>query len=159
MALLLPISIIVLNFGMPINNIPQLQFSNRIITLISIIGICLAVFLISFGNAFWHYLLLYGIVFGLFIGYGYLAPIKNCYEHLPGRKGKISFIQVFVVEYVFSVTELPLCFLMWFCWNWLILIMSQKSNSLTIKWCLVRRLLIVFLLLCVLCQQFIWELG
>jgi hypothetical protein len=88
MALLLPISIIVLNFGMPINSIPRLQFSNRITTLISILGICLAVFLISFGNAFWQYLLLYGIVFGIFIGYGYLAPIKNCYEHIPHLKGK-----------------------------------------------------------------------
>jgi hypothetical protein len=23
--------------------------------------------------------ILYGIVFGLFIGFGYLAPVKNCY--------------------------------------------------------------------------------
>ena len=88
MALLLPISIVVLNVGMPICNVKQLQFSNRITTLISIVGICAAVLIMSFGSQFWHFLILYGIVFGLFIGYGYLAPIKNCYEHIPELKGK-----------------------------------------------------------------------
>jgi Flp pilus assembly protein protease CpaA len=87
MAILLPISIIVLNVGMPISNIKQLRFSNRVTTLISIIGICLAVMGMSFGNQFWHFLVLYGIVFGIFIGYGYMAPIKNCYEHIPSLKG------------------------------------------------------------------------
>jgi len=88
MAILLPISIIVLNVGMPLGNIPQLQFSNRITTLISIIGVCLSVFMISFGDSFWVYLVVYGMLFGIFIGFGYLAPIKNCYEHIPDRKGR-----------------------------------------------------------------------
>ena len=90
MAILLPISIVVLNFGMPLNNSPQLQFSNRITTLISILGVCAAILIISFSNQFWQITLLYGVVFGLFIGYGYLAPIKNCYEHIPQRKGKLD---------------------------------------------------------------------
>lgn len=88
MAVLLPVSIIILNFGMPLNNLRILQFSNRITTLISILGVCLAVFLISFCGQFWEIVLLYGLVFGMFIGFGYLAPIKNCYEHIPDRKGK-----------------------------------------------------------------------
>lgn len=53
MASLLLISIIVLNFGMPLCNIKQLQFSNRITTLISIVGVCLSIFLISFCDQFW----------------------------------------------------------------------------------------------------------
>lgn len=87
MAILLPISIIVLNIGMPLNNIKKLQFSNRITTLISIIGCCISVFFVSFGNNFWVYLALYAMIFAIFIGFGYLAPIKNCYEHIPDRKG------------------------------------------------------------------------
>jgi hypothetical protein len=87
MAILLPISIIILNIGMPLNNIPQLQFSNKINTLISVIGICLSVGVMSLANQLWQVMLFYGIFYGLFIGYGYMAPIKNCYEHIPQRKG------------------------------------------------------------------------
>jgi hypothetical protein len=93
MALLLPISFIVLNIGMPLNNIPQLKFSNRITSLVSLIGICLTFVVLSFGDTFLMYLFFYGIFFGMFIGFGYLAPIKNCYEHIPNRKGKIYTIQ------------------------------------------------------------------
>lgn len=87
MASLLLISIIVLNFGMPLCNVRQLQFSNRMTTFISILGVCGSIFLISFCDAFWQYFLIYGIVFGMFIGFGYLAPIKNCYQHIPQLKG------------------------------------------------------------------------
>jgi len=91
MALLLPISIFILNLGMPINNIKSLQLTNRKTAFISLIGICLCVFTMSFGTAFWAYLVIYGILFGMFIGYGYMAPIKNCYEHIPDRKGMIIY--------------------------------------------------------------------
>lgn len=87
MAVLLPVSMIVLNLGMPINNIPQLQFSNNINTLISVIGVSVSVCIMSFAHQLWHVMLFYGIFYGLFIGYGYMAPIKNCYEHIPDRKG------------------------------------------------------------------------
>jgi hypothetical protein len=87
MSSLLLISILVLNFGMPLCNIKQLQFSNRVTTLLSISGVCLSIFAISFCDQFWHYLVIYGILFGLFIGFGYLAPIKNCYQHIPHLKG------------------------------------------------------------------------
>ena len=39
-------------------------------------------------------------VFGFFIGFGYLAPLKNTFEHLPNRKGNKSIIQDYVVELV-----------------------------------------------------------
>jgi hypothetical protein len=107
MALLLPISIIVLNVGMPLCNIRQLQFSNRITTLISIVGVCLSVFFISFGQAFWVYVLLYGIFFGVFIGFGYLAPIKNCYEHIPERKGRLTTTKVSAAASASSATVFP----------------------------------------------------
>lgn len=94
MASLLLISILILNFGMPLSNIKQLQFSNRITTLISIIGVCGSLLGASFGNSFWTYLIFYGIFFGVFIGFGYLAPIKNCYEHIPQYKGRFNITKV-----------------------------------------------------------------
>ncbi len=87
MASLLLISILILNVGMPLCNIRMLQYSDRITTLISILGICTSILLVSFGNTFIFYLFVYGIVFGIFIGFGYLAPIKNCYSHIPHLKG------------------------------------------------------------------------
>ena len=90
MSSLLIISYFVMNVGMPVGNIPLLQFSNRITTLISIIGIAGSYVLLSFGKAFWVYVLLYGVVFGMFLGYGYLNPIKNAVEHIPTKKGKTS---------------------------------------------------------------------
>jgi hypothetical protein len=36
----------------------------------------------------------------MFIGYGYMAPIKNCYEHIPKLKGNQLSMQAFVVEFV-----------------------------------------------------------
>lgn len=98
MASLLLISILVLNVGMPLCNIRQLQFSNRVTTLLSILGVCLSIFVISFCDQFWHYLLIYGIFFGLFIGFGYLAPIKNCYLHIPHLKGTERLRQDFAAE-------------------------------------------------------------
>jgi hypothetical protein len=100
MASLLLISILILNVGMPLCNIKLLQFSNRITTLISIIGVCLSILAVSLGDSFWWYLVIYGIVFGLFIGFGYLAPIKNCYQHIPHLKGTANIMQVYP-----SITE------------------------------------------------------
>jgi len=92
MALIQTVNLIIVNIGMPVCNIKILQFSNRITTLISIIGVSLTVFILSFADAFWEYLILYGVFFGLFIGFGYLAPFKNCFHHIPDRKGKCSWI-------------------------------------------------------------------
>lgn len=87
MAFIQTVNLIVVNLGMPICNIPQLQFTNRKTTFMSIVGVSVTVFLLAFGDTFWEYMLLYGVMFGLFIGFGYLAPMKNCFEHIPDRKG------------------------------------------------------------------------
>ena len=50
MALLLPVSIVILNLGMPLANIKKAQFSNRITALISVTGISVCVFTMSFGT-------------------------------------------------------------------------------------------------------------
>ncbi len=89
MAVLLTVSIFVLNIGMPIINLKFLQFSNKITALISICGVCASIFCLSFLDQFIYYIIFYGFTFGLFIGFGYLAPIKNCYEHIPGKKGNL----------------------------------------------------------------------
>ncbi len=45
----------------------------------------------------------YGIVFGLFIGYGYFAPVKNCYEQIPDKKGNLlnllRYFNQFIKDY------------------------------------------------------------
>lgn len=44
--------------------------------------------LLSLVDQFAYYIVIYGLIYGLFIGYGYMAPLKNCYDHMPNRKGK-----------------------------------------------------------------------
>ena len=102
MALLLPISILVLNLGnlhnilgMPLINIKAIQFNHRITSAIAVLGVCLSIFAVSFGNRFAYYIVCYGIFFGVFIGYGYMAPIKNCYEYIPTWKGLCSGVCIF----------------------------------------------------------------
>jgi hypothetical protein len=109
MSSLLLISILVLNFGMPLCNIKQLQFSNRVTTLLSISGVCLSIFAISFCDQFWHYLVIYGILFGLFIGFGYLAPIKNCYQHIPHLKGTAPQKKAYAAGSASSASASPPC--------------------------------------------------
>lgn len=80
-------TIIFTNVGIYCNNFKILTFSNKMTSLITVIGISASVFVQSFVDNFIGYILIYGIIFGFFIGYGYLASLKNCYEHLPNRKG------------------------------------------------------------------------
>jgi len=56
--------------------------------LIAVVGISLAMLLLSLLQDFVFYAIVYGCLYGFFIGYGYMAPLKNCYDHLPDRKGK-----------------------------------------------------------------------
>ncbi len=67
-----------------------LTFSHQITCLICIIGVALSVFTISFSESFFLYILIYGIAFGISIGFGYVAPLKNCYEHIPDKKGNFN---------------------------------------------------------------------
>ncbi len=85
--IIVTISVLSVNVGMVFPRLPALTFSNRITCLISMIGVAVSVFTISFSHSFALYVLIYGIFFGCFIGFGYMAPLKNCYEHIPERKG------------------------------------------------------------------------
>ena len=78
------------NVGMFFSNFQVLTFPNRITSLITVLGIGIATLVMSFCNNFALYIVLYGFTYGFFIGYGYLAPLKNTYEHLPNKKGKSS---------------------------------------------------------------------
>jgi hypothetical protein len=77
--IIVTISVLCVNAGMILPRFKALTFSHRLTCLISIIGVALSVFVISFSNAFFLYILIYGIAFGVSIGYGYVAPLKNCY--------------------------------------------------------------------------------
>lgn len=57
-------------------------------SLISVIGLSASTYALSFVSNLFYYILYYGILFGLFLGYGYLIPIRNCYDYLPNQKGK-----------------------------------------------------------------------
>lgn len=78
------------NAGIFIANVPLFSLSNKAISLVCVCGISASMVLLSLATKFAWYVLVYGVVFGLFIGYGYMAPIKNCYSHLPDRKGLCS---------------------------------------------------------------------
>jgi hypothetical protein len=71
------------NTGIFLSSVKVLKFNYKIMSLISISGIAASMFILSFLNQYEYFVALYGIAFGLFIGYGYLAPIKNCYDYLP----------------------------------------------------------------------------
>jgi hypothetical protein len=59
-------------------------------TLISVLGVSASTYALSFVADLFSYIFYYGVWFGLFLGYGYLIPIRNCYDYLPDRKGKPS---------------------------------------------------------------------
>ena len=85
-------SVIFTDVGMFLGNFDRLKLSNKVTALIGALGIALCTFLVSFCKVFVPYLLIYGVVYGCFIGFGYLASMKNCFEHLPNRKGTLPAI-------------------------------------------------------------------
>jgi hypothetical protein len=87
LSIILTLAIIFTNVGIFFSNFKFVTFSNRVTSLIASMGISLSMVALSFSTEFQYYVLLYGPVYGFFIGYGYMAPIKNCYDHLPNRKG------------------------------------------------------------------------
>jgi hypothetical protein len=94
---MITLAVIFTNVGILISNFPILTFSNRITGLIAVIGISLSMLVLSFCTQFAFYAIIYGVIYGFFIGYGYMAPLKNCYDHLPNRKGKINPMKAYVV--------------------------------------------------------------
>lgn len=85
------ISVLSVSLGMVFPKFKLLQFNNRTTSLISMFGVVGSVFSVSFTNSFYVYIAIYGVVFGVSIGYGYVAPIKNCVYHIPDKKGNYHF--------------------------------------------------------------------
>lgn len=75
------------NVGMFFSNFKVFTFSNRLVSLATVLGIALSTLILSFCKTFSLFIVLYGFAYGFFIGYGYLSPLKNTYAHLPNKKG------------------------------------------------------------------------
>ena len=81
------LAVVMLNVGMPLATFAGRYLSNRIICIISVCCLSGVVLITSFLTNFVLYVLIYGILNGLSIGFGYIAPVKNAYTHFPDRKG------------------------------------------------------------------------
>jgi sugar phosphate permease len=88
LSIILTLSIITTNFGIFLSSLKKLKFNYRLMVLISVIGVSLSTYALSYMTNLYTYIFFYGICFGLFLGYGYLIPIRNCYDYLPDQKGK-----------------------------------------------------------------------
>ena len=89
LSIILVISIITTNIGIFLSGLKKLRFNYRLMALISIIGVSGSTYALSYMESLYSYLLLYGVMFGLFLGYGYLVPVRNCFDYLPEKKGNI----------------------------------------------------------------------
>lgn len=92
LSIILTIAVVFTNVGIFASNFKIITFSNRLTSLFSVLGISLAMLILSFAEHFAFYVIIYGCLYGFFIGYGYMAPLKNCYDHLPNRKGMAVLI-------------------------------------------------------------------
>lgn len=89
MALIQTLTVIVLTLSMYLVNLPFLQrVSSRVMTILCVICTCIVYLALSLAKTYTMYVLIYGVAFGCFIGLGYMAPMKNCYDHIPDRRGK-----------------------------------------------------------------------
>lgn len=87
LSILFTMTIIMINVGVGISSTFLHHVSNRLLCAGSIIGLSIAVFLVSFMNNFLGFVAFYGVLYGLSIGIGYYPPVKNTYLHLPDKKG------------------------------------------------------------------------
>ena len=87
LSIVFTLAIIMINFGMPLGSIMSKYWSSRIICLVSVTCLSIVVFITSFLTSFIPFVIFYGIMNGLSIGFGYISPIKNAYTHFPNRKG------------------------------------------------------------------------
>lgn len=78
------------NFGMFLSSLKIFKFNYRITAFIAILGISASTYTLSYVTNLSQYILLYGICFGTFIGFGYLAGVRNCYDYLPTQKGNFK---------------------------------------------------------------------
>ena len=81
------ITIVMLNVGMPLGSFLSHRLSNRVISMISVTSLSAVVLITSFMTDFITIIIFYGILNGLAIGLGYIAPVKNAYTHFQDRKG------------------------------------------------------------------------
>lgn len=80
LSIILVISIITTNIGIFLSGLKKLRFNYRLMALISIIGVSGSTYALSYMETLFSYLLLYGVLFGLFLGYGYLVPISRLFS-------------------------------------------------------------------------------
>jgi MFS family permease len=92
LSLLITITFVTVNLGVALSTIFFSNISNRIQCIIAVIGVSGSVFAASFMTNFVGILIFYGCCYGVCIGMGYFPPVKNCYLHLPSRKGLCSGI-------------------------------------------------------------------
>lgn len=79
LSILFTAALVFTNIGQVLSSFLSAKLSNQTLVIISILMISASVFSVSFATTFVGYVLLYGIIFGMAIGIGYVAPIKNCY--------------------------------------------------------------------------------
>lgn len=87
LSIILTLSIITTNIGIFLSSLKKLRFNYRIMVFISIAGVSGSTYALSYMTNLYSYIFFYGICFGLFLGYGYFIPIRNCYDYLPDKKG------------------------------------------------------------------------
>ncbi len=80
LSIILVISIITTNIGIFLSGLKKLRFNYRLMALISIIGVSGSTYALSYMETLFSYLLLYGVLFGLFLGYGYLVPVSRLFS-------------------------------------------------------------------------------
>ena len=90
------------NAGIFFSSLKKLKMGYRMMALVSIVGISGSIYIMSYATHFYACILVYGVFFGLFIGYGYLTPIRNCYDYLPNRKGMPYCMQECAVGFACS---------------------------------------------------------
>lgn len=92
LSVLFTLTFVTINLGIALSSTFFLRTSNRILCLIALIGMSLSVYISSYMDSFIGYVIFYGFTYGISIGFGYYPPLKNCYLHLPKRKGLCSGI-------------------------------------------------------------------
>ena len=99
LSIVLTVSMVTTNLGIFLSSLKALKFSYRIMAFISMVGISGSTYALSYADSLSEYILYYGVLFGLFIGYGYLAGVRNCYDYLPDQKGRFIIIEDCVQEF------------------------------------------------------------
>ena len=84
---MLTICLITTNIGIFLSSLKKLKFNYRLMALISVLGVSASTYALAYITSLYSYIFFYGICFGLFLGYCYLIPIRNCYDYLPEQKG------------------------------------------------------------------------